>query len=103
MVRHGMRKKKRGFLKRLFPHSPFLRKLFVIIVVLTLCIIAQNGYHFYQIKKQEALLVQEEARLTQEKEELEQKKADLQDPKKLEQKARDELGLVKPGEVPYVR
>ena len=41
--------------------------------------------------------------LTDEKEELEQKKQDLQDPKKLEQKARDELGLVKPGEMPYVK
>ena len=27
----------------------------------------------------------------------------VQDPKKLEQKARDELGLVKPGEMPYVK
>ena len=37
------------------------------------------------------------------REKLEQKKQDLQDPKKLEQKARDELGLVKPGEMPYVK
>ena len=35
--------------------------------------------------------------------ELEQEKAMLQDPKTIEQVARDELGLVKPGEVPYVK
>ena len=33
---------------------------------------------------------------------LEQKKTDLNDPKVIEDKARHELGLVKPGEVPYV-
>lgn len=46
---------------------------------------------------QEHEIQQDMDRLTDEKEELEQKKQDLQDPKKLEQKARDELGLVKPG------
>lgn len=52
---------------------------------------------------QEHEIQQDMDRLTDEKEELEQKKQDLQDPKKLEQKARDELGLVKPGEMPYVK
>ena len=41
--------------------------------------------------------------LEEEKENLETQKEDLEDPSKLEKKARDELGLVKPGEVPYVK
>ena len=40
--------------------------------------------------------------LIEEKNMLEQKKTDLNDPKVIEDKARHELGLVKPGEVPYV-
>lgn len=55
-----------------------------------------------QVRQQEAELYQERDRLLKEKEDLETKKADLEDPAKLEKKARDELGLVKPGEVPYV-
>ena len=41
--------------------------------------------------------------LKQRNEELEQEKAKLQDPKTIEGVAREELGLVKPGEVPYVK
>ena len=41
--------------------------------------------------------------LQQRNEELEQEKARLQDPKTIEGVAREELGLVKPGEVPYVK
>ena len=99
-----MRRKKRGFFWRHFvPHSPFLRKFLVIIIILSLGIIIKNGYYFYQIRQQEALLVEEKTRLEAERAELEDKKQTMQDDKRLEQKARDELGLVKPGEVPYVR
>ena len=34
---------------------------------------------------------------------IEQEKAKLQDPKNIENVAREQLGLVKPGEVPYVK
>ncbi|WP_296098670.1 septum formation initiator family protein [Dialister sp.] len=98
-----MRKKKTPFLKRLFPHSPLLRIIFVIVMVITSYVVVQNVYHFVKVQQQEAELVKEKARLEEEKENLETQKEDLEDPSKLEKKARDELGLVKPGEVPYVK
>ncbi len=97
------RKKKPSLLKRLFPHSPFLRKFLVVIIILCLGILFRNGYHYYQIRQQEAVLMEEKAKLSQERAELENKKQSLQDEVELEKRARDELGLVKPGEVPYVR
>ena len=89
-------------LKRLFPTSPALRIIFVVVTLITAFVLVQNVYHYVQVRQQEAELYQERDRLLKEKEDLETKKADLEDPAKLEKKARDELGLVKPGEVPYV-
>ncbi len=97
------RRRKSPFLVRLFPHSPILRVLFVIVVLLSLYIVLHSGYHFYQIRQQEMLLLEEKERLSKEKAELSQKREDLKDDGQLEKKARQELGLVKPGEVPYVR
>ena len=96
-------KRKRPFLKRLFPDSVMLRCVFCVSVFLYIVVLGIQSYHFAQLKMQEHEIQQDMDRLTDEKEELEQKKQDLQDPKKLEQKARDELGLVKPGEMPYVK
>ena len=90
-------------MKWLFPHSVMLRVFCILIVLISLFITTKNLYHYYELKQQETYLLQERDRLEQEKEILETKKKDLEDPEKLEQKARDELGLVKPGEVPYVR
>lgn len=97
------KKRKQPFLKRLFPTSPMLRIIFVVVTLITAFVVVQNVYHFIQVKEQEAELFQERDRLEKEKAELETKKEELEDPAKLEKKARDDLGLVKPGEVPYVR
>ena len=72
-------------------------------ILFSLCIVFRSGYHFYQIRQQEALLLEEKERLSREKAELSKKREDLKDDAQLEKKARQELGLVKPGEVPYVR
>lgn len=72
-------------------------------VLLSLYIVLHSGYHFYQIRQQETLLLEEKERLSKEKAELSKKREDLKDDGQLEKKARQELGLVKPGEVPYVR
>ena len=96
-------KRKRPFLKRLFPDSVMLRCVFCVSVFLCIVVQGIQSFHFAQLKMQEHEIQQDMDRRTDEKEELEQKKQDLQDPKKLEQKARDELGLVKPGEMPYVK
>ena len=99
-----MRRKRKSGLKRwLFPHSPILRALCLVMMLLSLLICLESAYRFYNLQQQENLLLEEKARLPEERATLEQKKEDLEDPTKLEKKARDELGLVKPGEVPYVR
>ncbi len=97
------RERKPSFWKRLLPHSLFLRRIFIIVLLVCLGILAKGGYDYYQIRCREAQLLEERAKLLEERRELENKKQDLQDDAKLEQKARDDLGLVKPGEVPYVR
>ena len=84
------RRKKTPLLKRLFPYSPFLRILFVIVVMSTVYIAGYSMYHFYEIKVQEA-------RLTEEKKHL------LEDPSVIEKKAREDLGLVKEREIPYIK
>ena len=78
------RRKKTPLLKRLFPYSPFLRILFVIVVMSTVYIAGYSMYHFYEIKLQE-------------------KKKDLEDPSVIEKKAREDLGLVKEREIPYIK
>lgn len=50
------RRKKTPLLKRLFPDSPFLRILFVIVIMSTVYIAGYSMYHFYEIKVQEARL-----------------------------------------------
>ena len=54
-------------------------------------------------RRRKSLLLEEKERLSKEKAELAKKREDLKDDGQLEKKARQELGLVKPGEVPYVR
>ena len=98
------RRKKTPLLKRLFPYSPFLRILFVIVVMSTVYIAGYSMYHFYEIKVQEA-------RLTEEKKHLLEMQEALQEKKKRsggsfchrEKKAREDLGLVKEREIPYVK
>lgn len=95
--------KKQPFLVRLFPDSPILRIIFAVTMVITAYVVIQNTYHFAQIQVQEYKLKKEREKLLQEKEDLEAQKEALNDPKMIEKKAREELGLVKPGEVPYVK
>jgi cell division protein FtsB len=95
------RRKKTPLLKRLFPYSPFLRILFVIVVMSTVYIAGYSMYHFYEIKVQEARLTEEKKHLLEMQEALQEKKKDLEDPSVIEKKAREDLGLVKEREIPY--
>ena len=74
------RRKKTPLLKRLFPYSPFLRILFVIVVMSTVYIAGYSMYHFYEIKVQEARLTEEKKHLLEMQEALQEKK-DLKEPK----------------------
>lgn len=68
------RKKKTPLLKRLFPYSPFLRILFVIVVMSTVYIAGYSMYHFYEIKVQESRLTEEKKHLLEMQEALQEKK-----------------------------
>ena len=97
------RKNKTPLLKRLFPYSPFLRILFVIVVMSTVYIAGYSMYHFYEIKVQESRLTEEKKHLLEMQEALQEKKKDLEDPSVIEKKAREDLGLVKEREIPYIK
>lgn len=97
------RRKKTPLLKRLFPDSPFLRILFVIVIMSIVYIAGYSMYHFYEIKVQEARLTEEKKHLLEMQEALQEKKKDLEDPSVIEKKARENLGLVKEREIPYIK
>lgn len=97
------RRKKTPLLKRLSPDSPFLRILFVIVIMSTVYIAGYSMYHFYEIKVQEARLTEEKKHLLEMQEALQEKKKDLEDPSVIEKKAREDLGLVKEREIPYIK
>lgn len=75
----------------------------IIILALGLIFILRTMYDIYVIKQQQYQLQLQIEELKKSNEALEQDKQRLQDPKEIEGVARDELGLVKPGEVPYVK
>ena len=97
------RRKKTPLLKRWFPDSPFLRILFVIVIMSTVYIAGYSMYHFYEIKVQESRLTEEKKHLLEMQEALQEKKKDLEDPSVIEKKAREDLGLVKEREIPYIK
>ena len=97
------RRKKTPLLKRVFPDSPFLRILFVIVIMSTVYIAGYSMYHFYEIKVQESRLTEEKKHLLEMQEALQEKKKDLEDPSVIEKKAREDLGLVKEREIPYIK
>jgi len=69
----------------------------------TVYIAGYSMYHFYEIKVQEARLTEEKKHLLEMQEALQEKKKDLEDPSVIEKKAREELGLVKEREIPYIK
>lgn len=94
------RRKKTPLLKRLFPYSPFLRILFVIVVMSTVYIAGYSMYHFYEIKVQEARLTEEKKHLLEMQEALQEKKKDLEDPSVIEKRQGKIWGLSRNGRFP---
>lgn len=65
--------------------------------------VVYQGYRIVELKQEQYRIEKQLEELRQKNEQLEMDKARLQDPKQVEAVAREELGLVKPGEVPYVK
>ena len=61
--------------------------------ILLLAFVIRSGYSIW-VRREE---------IAAENAELEARKKELQDPAVIERKARDDLGMVKPGELPYVK
>ena len=74
----------------------------VIIACFTVLLVMQF-YTLWQLRQEESHLQQQITELQKRNAELEAEKQRLQDPKEIEALAREKLGLVKPGEVPYVK
>lgn len=77
--------------------------LYFLLCIILLAYLAVKGWEWYALSRQleEASRIRDQ--LQQENQELENQKAALEDPAVIEKKAREDLGLVKQGEVPYVR
>lgn len=93
------RRKKTPLLKRLFPYSPFLRILFVIVVMSTVYIAGYSMYHFYEIKVQEARLTEEETPFGNAGSAAGKEK-DLEDPSVIEKRQGKIWGLSRNGRFP---
>lgn len=70
--------------------------------IMVLLLLGQ-AYRLVAVYQEKQHIEQQLQELQQRNDELEQEKAKLQDPKNIESVAREQLGLVKPGEVPYVK
>ena len=78
----------------------WVKRIAVAVMVMLLLV---HAYRFVDIYQEKQHIEQQLKELQQKNDELEQEKAKLQDPKNIENVAREQLGLVKPGEVPYVK
>ena len=79
------------------------KKIRYAVFVLFAIVLVQQVYTIYSLHQEKQQLEQQLQELKQENESLLEQKKLLEDDKHIEGVAREELGLVKPGEVPYVR
>lgn len=71
--------------------------------ILLLAFVIRSGYSIWMLREEIAAEEVKKQELMKENAELEARKKELQDPAVIERKARDDLGMVKPGELPYVK
>lgn len=71
--------------------------------ILLLAFVIRSGYSIWVLREEIAAEEVKKQELMKENAELEARKKELQDPAVIERKARDDLGMVKPGELPYVK
>lgn len=71
--------------------------------ILLLAFVIRSGYSIWVLREESAAEEVKKQELMKENAELEARKKELQDPAVIERKARDDLGMVKPGELPYVK
>lgn len=75
----------------------------IIILILGSIFLAKKFYRLWEIKQDMSQTIQQEEQLKEENEKLHEKKARLNTPEEIMRQAREQFGLVKPGEIPYRR
>ena len=80
------------------------KKIFLLLAALAaLWYIADNSYKIWHMRQEISEAEQKRTELLDEQKKLEAEKEKWQDPKEIERKARENLGMVKEGEIPYVK
>ena len=75
----------------------------IVLAVILFVVIGMKTYELYEISEKHRELQLQLEQIREKNTRLEEEKAALETPERIEQIARDELGLVKPGEIPYVK
>ena len=77
--------------------------VFGILILLVVGFLVERGLKYCELHQEMIRVEQQQQQLETEQRELEAEKAKYNDPKAVEKEAREQLGLVKPNEVPYIR
>lgn len=72
-----------------------------IVLIIGTIILGMKLYNLWQVHEDMKRTLQQEQNLREENARLQQRKDSLSDPKEVENQARKQFGLVKPGEIPY--
>ncbi len=100
-LRYAASQKTRG--KMAIRRSRNRRRLLVVVIAVSLIgVITFSLLNVISLKKEQREVLQQAEQLQQEKEQLEKELSEINDPKNIEQQARDQLRLIKPGEKLYM-
>lgn len=102
-MRNGVQPQRKIKIKRRGKKKPNIFWPVFAILIIFLAVFSYQVYELVQLKRTEYQLQQDFEEQKAMNEKLEEEKKQLQTPEAIEKVAREELGLVKPGEVPYVR
>lgn len=78
------------------------RMVYFIIFLVIACLIGAAAVNIVSVKLSEAKTIEEQKALLKQKENLENELSRVNDPKYIEQQARQQLKMIKPGEILYV-
>ena len=93
------KKKKR---KKISRRARRRRRIYVAVFVLFFTIISLSAHHIVSLKMEQRELLNEQQALEDRKEELTEELKRVDDPEYIEQQAREQLHLIKPGEILYL-
>lgn len=100
-LRYAASQKTRG--KMAIRRSRNRRRLLVVVIAVSLIgVITFSLLNVISLKKEQREVMQQAEELQQEKERLEKELSEINDPENIEQQARDQLRLIKPGEKLYM-